>query len=166
MHRISFLLISIVFCACTTNTVDYYIVRHAEKAAVDSTIKSSDVPLSELGKKRAEGLKKELENKGITYIYSTNTIRTKATAEPLSKTIRIPVEIYDGNDTGFIETLKSLQGNVLIVGHSNTVDDIVNGLAGKSLLKDLKDSQYGELFIVHKKGNHIDYEVKRFEPVN
>ena len=166
MQRIFFLLITIVFCACTTGTVDYYIVRHAEKAAIDSTIKSTDVPLSEPGKKRAEGLKKELENKGIRYIYTTNPIRKKATAEPLSKAISIPVEIYDGNETGFIETLKSLEGNVLIVGHSNTVDDIVNGLTGKSLIKDLKDNQYGDLFIVHKKGNHVDYEVKRFELVD
>ena len=164
MHRIIFLLITTVFFSCSSNSVDYYIVRHAEKAIPDSSIKSSDVPLSDQGIKRAGGLKRELENKEIKYIYSTNTVRTKATAEPLSSAIGIPVEIYDGSDTTFIQTLKTLKGNALIVGHANTVDDVVNGLMKKTLIKELPDTQFGDLFIVHKKGNTVSYEVKRFDP--
>ena len=166
MQRIILFLIVIGFSSCNTDTIDYYIVRHAEKAPVDTVTKSSDVPLSDKGKRRAEGLKEELKNKGIRYIYSTNTIRTKATAEPLSKAIGVSVKIYNTDDTSFVEKLKSLKGNVLIVGHANTVDDLINALTGKALLKDLKDSQYGDLFIVHKKGGNTTYEVKRFEPVN
>ena len=166
MHRIIFFLITIVFCACNSNTIDYYIVRHAEKAIVDSSVKLSAVPLSEQGEKRAEGLKNQLQNKRIRYIYSTNTVRTKATAEPLSKAIGVPVKIYDGSNANFIQTLKKSDGNVLIVGHSNTVDDLVNGLTGKSLLSDLPDNLYGNLFIVHKKGKMIKYEMKRFEPAD
>jgi phosphohistidine phosphatase SixA len=164
MHRIIFFLATIGFGACNSNTINYYIVRHAEKAIVDSSVKSSAVPLSGQGKKRAEGLKNKLQNNDIKYIYSTNTVRTKATAEPLSKAIDIPVRIYDGNDTHFVQALKKLDGNVVIIGHSNTVDDLVNGLTGKFLLNDLPDTQFGNLFIVHRKGNVINYEVKRFEP--
>lgn len=166
MYRIILLLITITFFSCTTDTIDYYIVRHAEKAPVDTVTKSSDVPLSDKGQKRAEGLGEKLKNKDIHYIYSTNTIRTKATAEPLSKLIGVPVEIYNSGDAGFAKKLKSLRGNVLIVGHADTIDDLINGLTGKVLLKDLKDSQYGDLFIVHKKGNNTTYEVRRFEPVD
>ena len=42
-------------------------------------------------------------------------------------------------------------GSILIVGHSNTVDDILNGLKGEKIIQDLPDSQYGDLFIVQKK---------------
>jgi hypothetical protein len=35
MHRIIFFLATIGFGACNSNTINYYIVRHAEKAIVD-----------------------------------------------------------------------------------------------------------------------------------
>jgi phosphohistidine phosphatase SixA len=137
-------------------------VRHAEKAIVDSTVKSSDVPLSEQGTNRAENLKIQLQDKNIKFIFSTNTIRTKATAEPLSKQTGIPIEIYDGSDTSVVQRLKNLKGNVLIIGHSNTVDNLVNGLVGKQVLNDLNENQFGDLFIVHKKGNNFSFETAHY----
>jgi len=162
MHRCVFLFIAIALCACNANTIDYYIVRHAEKAIVDSSVRSSDVPLSEQGIKRAEELKDQLRDKDIKFIYSTNTVRTKATAQPLSDAIGIPIKIYDGGDNNFIQSLRNADGNVVIVGHSNTVDDLVNGLTGKPLLKDLKDDQFGDLFIVHKRGDNFRLEVSHY----
>lgn len=162
MKQIFFLAITIGFCSCGISNITYYIVRHAEKAVVDSTVKLSDVPLSEQGAKRAGQLKTKLENKNVKYIFSTNTVRTKATAEPLSITINVPIQIYNGTDTGFVQKLKHLNENVLVVGHSNTVDDLVNGLLGKPVLKDLTESQFGDLFIVHKKKNKFTYEGGRY----
>ena len=140
----------------------YYLVRHAEKAIADSTIKSSDVPLSEQGVKRAESLKDKLASKAIKHIFSTNTVRTKATVEPLSKLLNISIEIYSGTDTGFVGRLKNLDGDVLVVGHSNTVDDVVNGLMGQPVLKDLPETEFGDLFIVRKKKNDVSFERAKF----
>jgi phosphohistidine phosphatase SixA len=161
---------SIVFIAtlfllsCKTTT--YYIVRHAEKESsttMSSGAMTSDVPLSEVGRQRAEALKDLLKNENIKYIFSTNVIRTKSTAQPLATALNIPVEVYDQKDTGFVNRLKSVNGNVLIVGHSNTVDDLVNELAGrKEVGGDLPDSAYGDLFIVKKKGSQIKFEKKHF----
>ena len=162
MKQLFFFLITIAFYSCSTTTTNYYIVRHAEKATVDSTIKSSDVPLSEQGVKRAESLADKLKDKSIKHIFSTNTVRTKTTGEPLSKLLSIPVEIYNGADTGFVQTLKNLNENVLVIGHSNTVDDLVNGLLGTPVLKDLNEGQFGDLFIVHKKKNKFTYELSKF----
>ena len=166
MSRIILMLISFTFFSCATTT-NWYIVRHAEKEAgttmTTTTVKTSDVPLSEQGAKRAEELKNQLQNKKIKYIYSTNTIRTISTAEPLSKAIGVPVQTYSTVDSSFMQTLKNTKGNVLVVGHSNTVDDIVNSLLGKKVLNDLHDTQYGDLFIVKKKGKSLDYEARRFE---
>ena len=162
MKQIIFFVVTAVFCSCGTASISYYIVRHAEKAIVDSTVKSSEVPLSEEGAKRAVELKNQLQNKDVKYIFSTNTVRTKTTAEPLSKTINVPIQVYSGTDTGFVDNLKNLKGNVLVVGHSNTVDDLVNGLLGKPVLKDLPESQFGDLFIVRKKNNNTTYEVGHY----
>lgn len=151
------LLLSASSCSTT-----YYIVRHAEKEA-PANVMTSDVPLSAAGKERAQALKEELQAKGIRRIYSTNYIRTRETAYPLSTASGVSIQTYDPKDNKFIDLLKeSGKGNILVVGHSNTVDDLVNGLTGKNLLKDLPDTQYGDLFVVKKRGKNYRYEVKHF----
>jgi broad specificity phosphatase PhoE len=159
------LFIGILFLlSCKTTT--YYIVRHAEKESftpMNNSTMTSDVPLSEAGKERAVALKDVLQKENIQYIFSTDYIRTKSTAQPLANAINVPIKIYDAKDTGFVNRLKSLDGNVLIVGHANTVDDLVNKLCGeKKLSGDLPDSQYGDLFIVKRTGTQFRFEKKHF----
>jgi phosphohistidine phosphatase SixA len=161
MKRIILLFLLILSYSLTSYAQTYYIVRHAEKAVTDSaSMMNSDPSLSPEGKKRATALKDILKKKQIAHIYSTNTTRTRSTAEPLSKAINIPIQIYGPTpDATFISQLKTLNGNVLIVGHSNTVDDIVNGLCGKQLLNDLPDAAYDNLFVVTN--NNGQYELKQ-----
>lgn len=121
MYRLIFVLFACYFSSCASS-VRYYIVRHAEKEAGStmnsSTVITTDVPLSEEGKKRAEALKDQLKNKKINAIYSTNTIRTRSTAEPLSFTLGVPINIYKTVDSSFVRVLKNSKINILIVGHS------------------------------------------------
>lgn len=132
----------------------YYIVRHAEKAAPGANM-TSDVPLSSEGEQRALELKEVLKNKNIARIYSTNTIRTKSTAQPTADHFRLKTEIYGPKpDSAFITLLKSKTENTLIVGHSNTVDDVVNMLCGrKKVSGDLPETDYDNLFTVKKRGS-------------
>ena len=54
-------------------------------------------------------------------------------------------------------------GTVLIAGHSNTVDDLVNGLTGeKTIPGDLDESRYGDLFILRKKDGKFVLEIASF----
>ena len=144
----------------------YYIVRHAEKEsqATGTAMMANDPPLTVAGKERAEALKEVLKNKKVGHIFSTNTIRTKTTAQPLADYIQLQIETYKPMpDSAFINQLWSLKKNVLIVGHSNTVDDIVNMLCGKKEIPgDLKDSEYDNLFTVKKKGSHYIFSVKHY----
>jgi 2,3-bisphosphoglycerate-dependent phosphoglycerate mutase len=154
-----FIIISLSSCA----TTNYYVVRHAEKEASSSDMMSTDVPLSPSGKERAEALKKLLQNNNIKRIFSTNYIRTTSTAKPLSDAIGVQIEYYKPDDFLFIGQLKDIKKqNVLIVGHSNTVDDIVNVITGKNHLQDLPDTQYGDLFLIKKKGNKYKLEKQKF----
>jgi len=152
--------IVLIFSSCTHT---YYIVRHAEKATQEANM-SSDVPLTQQGKQRAEQLKEFLKNKKIGLVYSTNTIRTKSTAQPTADYFHLPIETYGPRpDSAFIALLKSKKKNTLIVGHSNTVDDIVNMLAGrKEVPGDLPDSEYDNLFILKKKGKRFNYSVIKY----
>jgi broad specificity phosphatase PhoE len=116
---------------------------------------SSDVPLSDAGYQRAEKLKALLAGKNMVAIYSTQTKRTVSTALPLSELLQVPVQFYSHRDTlpAFIERVRKVKkGTVLIVGHSNTVDDLVNQLMNQSLLQDLPETEYDNLFLVTRKG--------------
>lgn len=155
-----FLLLSISFLV-SCSTTRYYIVRHAEKET--ATAMSSDVPLSEAGRQRAEALNELLKNEHIQHIYSTNYVRTRQTAQPLASSLGKSIELYQPGDTSFIHRIRNEKDNVLIVGHSNTVDDLVNGLMqGKSIATDLPETQYGDLFIVKRKGKKFSFEQRKF----
>lgn len=152
--------ILLLFSSCTHS---YYIVRHAEKATQEANM-SSDVPLTEKGKQRAEQLKEILKNNKIGLVYSTNTIRTKSTAQPTADYFHLPIETYGPRpDSAFIALLKSKKKNTLVVGHSNTVDDIVNMLCGRrEVAGDLPDAEYNNLFIVKKKGKRCIYSALKY----
>lgn len=131
--------------SCTTS---FYVVRHAEKSATPK----EDPLLTESGSQRAERLKTILENKGIEKIYSTKTVRTMTTGKPLADAKSIQIEIYEPkNQTALIQTLKKSNQNTLVVGHSNTIRHIINGLSEKEYLKkDLEDSEYSNLYLVKR----------------
>ena len=163
MGRIIVTLLIIFILSSCTHT--YYIVRHAEKATQEANM-SSDVPLTEQGKQRAEQVKEVLKNKKIALVYSTNTIRTKSTAQPVADYFHLPIGIYGPRpDSAFIALLKSKKKNTLIVGHSNTVDDIVNMLCGKKEVdSDLPDTEYNKLFIVKRKGKKFSFSESTIYP--
>jgi broad specificity phosphatase PhoE len=122
-----------------------------------------DPGLTMNGLQRAEDLKNLLIDKKIGKIYSTQTKRTMATAQPLSIATNIQIETYPGfPDKNFINSIKKEKKNTLIVGHSNTVDDIVNLLTGQNHLQDLPDPTYNQLFIVHRRGKKYSFEQKSF----
>jgi len=148
------LFILFLFASCKTTT--YYISRHAERAGT----MSNDPQLTPEGEKQALDLRDYLKNKSIKGVYSTNYNRTRATAQPTSTYFNLPVNIYNPQQANaMLDSLKAVnQNNILIVGHSNTVDDIVNRLTGTNTMSDLPETEYGSLFIVRKKGSNYTYE--------
>ncbi len=133
-----------------------YLVRHAEKAAAPA----ADPPLTEAGTKRAEELAKKLSKAGITTISTSQFLRTKHTAEPLAKQLgipntMIPVKMDSMNSRQLSpEYLKQISdlvsssaGNVLIVGHSNTVPELIKALGG-DIVPTIDDATYDDLFVV------------------
>ena len=161
-HFLLLPLIGLILLSCSRTV---YVVRHAEKiAATDSAAKmmANDLPLSEAGKVRAIVLRDELKGKHIRHIYSTNTIRTKSTAEPLSQALKVGIDVYNNVDS-LVNLIKSTKGNVLAVGHSNTVDDIVNKLCGETkITADLKDPEYDNLFVIKFRGKKAAFTRLKF----
>lgn len=117
-----------------------YVIRHAEKAD------TADNPeLNAQGKQRAERLAEMLRNAGVEMIASTRYARTQQTAEPLAKWLDIPIETYNAGDAdAIIKKVRDAGKTALIVGHSNTVPNIVQAAGGHA--PELTEKDYGDLF--------------------
>jgi 2,3-bisphosphoglycerate-dependent phosphoglycerate mutase len=130
-----------------------YVVRHAEKA---SDANESSVPLSAEGIARAQRLAALLKDSGVSAIYSTDTVRTRKTAEPLAAARKLEVGIYDptGPDgkvslTVLAEKLRrdNAKDVVLVVGHSNTIAPLLSAL-GCTESVSIGGNEYDNLFVV------------------
>jgi broad specificity phosphatase PhoE len=120
------------------------IVRHAEKAAEGG----KDPDLSSAGYARAEALSRMLNDSRITTIFTSDTKRAIETAGPTAKSFGITSTIVPMKETTALVTkLRELNGNALIVGHGNTIPDIVKALGIDTPVK-IDENDYSQIFIV------------------
>jgi basic amino acid/polyamine antiporter, APA family len=130
-----------------------FVVRHGERVdggagATGNMMAAADPELSEAGKARAQSLAAALKDAAITAIYVTEYKRTRQTAEPLAKVLGIEVTVVSSKEPGaLIEKVKAGSGNALVIGHSNTVPEIIRQLGIVEPVK-LADSDYDWLFVV------------------
>lgn len=122
-----------------------YLVRHAEKAERPT----EDPPLSAAGEARARALAHVLQDAEITRVHSTDTERTRSTAEPTASALGLGVELYDGEDLeGIAETLRSSPGRHLVVGHSDTTPRLVTLLGGEPGPPIVEAWEYDRLYVL------------------
>ena len=143
--------------------VKVYVVRHAEKLTDDATDK--DPGLSELGAERAVDLMKELRGQKIDSIYTTNYKRTKLTAFPLADKIGISMKTYNpaAHKTLAKQLITNAAGKrILIVGHSNTVLEIIEAFGAEKPVKELTDDDYDYIFEVTVKGTKAEVKANRY----
>jgi len=126
--------------ACTTT---YYLVRHAERLN-----DNNDSPLSPVGHARANILRDTLANKSIDQIFASTIQRTQQTGQPLATALGMALTVYRPDTTaGLVARLKNIRNkSVLVVGHSNTVPDLVQGLCGETV--SIPDDDFDNLYIV------------------
>jgi broad specificity phosphatase PhoE len=118
-----------------------YLVRHGEKAAV-----GQDPGLTPQGQARAQNIAAILHRAGITAIFSTPTARTQQTAAPLARQLGLTVQLYDPRlPKALVEKVRALNGAVLVVGHSNTLPELVK-LFGGAPGSDILDDEFDRLY--------------------
>ncbi len=121
------------------------LVRHAERAGPSA----EDPGLTELGSERALALARLLIDSGITAIHSTDTQRTRDTGAPLAKRLGLSIELYDGRDLEAVaEHLLALPGRHLVVGHSNTTDELSALLGGEAFGEIIEAWEYDRLYLL------------------
>lgn len=126
--------------AAAADTV--FIMRHLQKA------EGADPRLSAEGAKNAQALAAMLENSGIRAIFATPTRRAMQTAQPLAARLGIAVTPYDpANPAALVKAVAATPGAVLVVGHSNTVPDLLARFGAQEPVT-LGEQDYGTVFIV------------------
>ena len=130
--------------AAQQNVRTVFLVRHAEKASA-----AADAPLSPEGEKRAECLASSLRDAGIKQIYVTDVMRTQQTAAPLAKALKIKPTILPAKDPNAL--IKNLVytggGNILVVGHSDTVPFVIARLQGGTVAP-IGENEYDRMFVM------------------
>jgi broad specificity phosphatase PhoE len=129
-----------------TVTHPVFIVRHMQKA------EGTDPSLNSEGAANAERLAAMLAGGGIVAVFATPTKRAMETAAPLAKMLGMDVTPYDPSDPAALAAkAAAAPGPVLIVGHSNTVPDLVE-LFGGARPAPIGDQEYGTVYGVDPGG--------------
>lgn len=123
-------------------------VRHAEK----SFDRADDPALSAAGTQRAQQLASVLADAGLRHIVTTQWRRTRDTAAPLAAQLGLQPQVVATrrgvNHIDELSTLlRGLDGRVLVVGHSNTVPELIRRLGGPKLPL-ICETSYGHLLLL------------------
>ena len=125
------------------DTTTLLVLRHADRVA-------QATGLSAAGLARAQEIVHVGEKAGIQGIYQSDTDRSRQTAAPIATALGItPVEITASDVTGLVNHIfANHRGEtVLVVGHSNTVPQIITAVGGP-VLADIPDDEFDNLFTV------------------
>lgn len=130
-----------------------FLVRHAERADDASTsdqkkMMGNDPPLSKAGEERAKTLASMLRAAGIKRVYTTEFRRTRDTGAALASEQHIEMVTTQAKDTrALLQRLNREQSPVLVVGHSDTIPEILHGLGIRADVK-IGDREYDNLFVI------------------
>ena len=150
-----FLLFSWVIRSQTEEKTTIYLIRHCEKEAG-----SADPELSEKGKLRAENWKNYFDELPIDSFYTTATKRTATTCSIIADSKKKEIQFYNHNDFSLNEIIKIHQGKtLLIVGHSNTLPNLINTFLEEEFYSLISENEYGSLYIITIQGETIKHEL-------
>jgi phosphohistidine phosphatase SixA len=118
-----------------------YVTRHGEKAP-----DAKDPDLSTPGQARARAIAQLLSKAGIKQVFSSTTKRTQQTALPLAQKMALAVQSYDpAKPAAVVERIRASKETTLLVGHSNTVPELVK-LLGGGVVPDIADDEFDRLY--------------------
>jgi broad specificity phosphatase PhoE len=135
----------------TAPSTTVVVIRHAEKV-LDG---SPDPKLDPAGEARAELLARMFGDSHsigcVSAIYVSPTQRNRLTAAPLAARLGLTPVVLDSVDSkGLAHRVlrEHVGGRILVVGHRDTVPDIVEALSGIKQVPPIGEDEYGTMYIV------------------
>jgi len=158
----SMVLAAAVFCQPVVaqdefKPITVFLIRHAERADEPR----QDPPLTDAGVSRSQALARLLSNAGVKAIFTSQFTRTKQTAEPLATKLGLtvtpftlksnpsnPRQIAEESTAEVTNKILERSGqSVLVVGHSNSIPDVIKMLGGDTV-PTIDERKFDDLFIV------------------
>jgi broad specificity phosphatase PhoE len=143
-------LVAAVWAVYAASTTLVIVTRHAEQMGGGGT----DPELAAAGVARAERLGAVFGNArdhAVDVVFVTQLRRTAQTARPLATRLNVPVIILPADDVATLEQriLDEYRGKrVLVIGHSNTVPQIVATLADADDVPPMAHDDYATAYVV------------------
>lgn len=129
-----------------------FVLRHCETGGDNS----SDPVLSRFGRDRAARVGAMLRSVGVHRILHTATARSRETAMEISTATGVAAGSYDAFDAEPVTKRMVERGGVwIVVGHSNTVPEIVRKLGGDPSADVLPESVYDRVYMVVRAGGGV-----------
>lgn len=149
----AFLVISLtlawIFESQSTTTVIF--VRYADVDSGDE----SNPGLNSAGQRRAEELVRVIGDinvvASVNAIFATQFRNTQETAEPLAKSLQMPVQVIDADNVRGLTDLilQEYKGDiVLVITNRKALPQLIQRFHGSKNLPEIEDSEYDNLFIV------------------
>jgi broad specificity phosphatase PhoE len=114
-------------------------------------------PLNQAGSERAEELRHVLGDTGIEAIFVTQWLRTQLTARPLAADLGIdPTQIDVASEVVAAIRAQPSSSTVLVVGHTNTVPEIISGLGGPSGLI-IQATEFDRMYVLSGRLTELRY---------
>lgn len=137
----------VALAACATTppapAPAFYVMRH-----LDTPAGERDPDLLPAGQRRAAALPARLAAHPPRTIFVSDFRRTRQTAAAVAARWGLTPIIYNPADTpALVAQVRAAAGPVLIVGHSNTVPDIVEQLGGPRPAP-LSHPDFGDLWVI------------------
>lgn len=112
--------------------VTVILVRHAD-IDLPPPLGNPNPPLNAAGMVRAADLARVLERAGVARIFTSTALRTQQTAAPIAAKLALVPAVLNWDPPAVTRLRAGAFGDVvLIVGHSNTVPEIVQQLTGEA----------------------------------
>lgn len=132
-----------------------YLIRHAEKKS-----DISNPGLTHDGFNRAENWSRIFSEIALDTIYSTDYLRTIQTVTPTARENKKEITKYSSRLFDSERFKQDCFGKkVLVVGHMNTIPEIVNRLINRNIYEDIDESIYGNLYIITISGDTITHQL-------
>ena len=160
-RRIRRVIAALVFIAFATllswffesqSTTTVVLTTHAE---IDSNTGIDGPGLSQLGLERANSLQEIIASidvvAGVDAIYTTQLRATQETAESVSKSLNLPINVVDVTDVeGLIKTIMDKHKGkiILIVTHPDALPKLVIELQGSKKIEPIALGENNKIFIV------------------
>ena len=122
------------------------LIRHA-----DVNAGGTDPDLNAAGQTRAQELVHVLGDAGIVAILVTSLRRSQQTAAPLAAALGIQPTVTDQIDDAVAAIRSRQRGDtVLVIGHTNTVPEIIAGLGGPADVT-IGPDEFDRLFVLSER---------------